>query len=541
MLQRVNGVNKVVAYYSKRTSPAESRYTSYDLETLAIYNALKHFRVYLLGINFTIITDCNAVKSTMSKRDLSPRVARWWTFMQDFQFEIKYKKGKFISHVDFLSRNPVEPPTPKSRNLHPEINLIDLSIDPDSSQSWLKNAQINDPETQNLISQLETGDLDSNQYLIKNDLLHYKPNPSAEPRMLVPKGYRLSILKLFHDENCHVGFDKVFHKIQKYFWFPSMAAFIKKYIFHCLVCTRKGHSGPKQGYLHPIYKTAVPFHTIHLDCTGPFPLSEEGYRHILLLVDGFTKFCLLKPLKTLNAQELIPIIRETVTLFGTPSLVVTDRGTNFSSNQIQGLFRDLNIEHHLIATGTPRSNGQVERYVATVINMLCTMCNDSSDWSSELWKVQQSINTNIQKSTGFSPLRLLIGVEANIPVVQARLSEVLDDDSLEPDIDVRSDRELAKQRLQIISKKMKERFDSIRRNNKNYNVGDLVYISQEHRRNDKLAPKFKGPYEILSIQPNDRYALKGLNNLRNIIVAKEKLRFWPGEWVEENTVAENAM
>ena len=105
----------------------------------------------------------------------------------------------------------------------------------------------------------------------------------------------------------------------------------------------------------------------------------------------------------------------------------------------------------MIATGTPRGNGQVERYVSTIINMLSTLCNEPSDWPNELWKVQQSINTTVQKSTGFSPLRLLIGVEANTPLVQAKLNEVIDSNRFEPHIDIAADRELAKQRLQQIS------------------------------------------------------------------------------------------
>lgn len=68
-------------------------------------------------------------------------------------------------------------------------------------------------------------------------------------------------------------------KISQNFWFPKMSAFIKKYIRHCLVCVKKNlHHGPKQGFLHPIDKTAIPFHTIHLDCTGPFSRSQDGYK-----------------------------------------------------------------------------------------------------------------------------------------------------------------------------------------------------------------------------------------------------------------------
>ena len=253
------------------------------------------------------------------------------------------------------------------------------------------------------------------------------------------------------------------------------------------------------------------------------------------MVDGFTKFCLLKPLKTLGAQELVPLIRDTITIFGTPRIVFTDRGTNFSSQQIRALFRELQINYHMIATGTPRGNGQVERYITTVIDMLYTICNGLPDWPSGLWKVQQSINTTVQKSTGFTPIRLLIGCNANILCIQSHLNDI---HAKECNVDVRADRELAFQNLCIEAEKFKNRFDAVRRDNKIFEIGNTVYVNQDHRRHDKLSPKFKGPYEIISLLPNDRYSLRGLNGLRNIIVAKDKIRLWPGEWVDDDTVVQ---
>lgn len=76
LIQKHGTNNKVVAYFSRRITEPESKYTSYELETLAVYNSLKHFRAYLFSIKFKIITDCNAIKSTMYKKGLSPRVAR---------------------------------------------------------------------------------------------------------------------------------------------------------------------------------------------------------------------------------------------------------------------------------------------------------------------------------------------------------------------------------------------------------------------------------------------------------------------------------
>lgn len=121
----------------------------------------------------------------------------------------------------------------------------------------------------------------------------------------------------------------------------------------------------------------------------------------------------------MGAQELVEKVRDSVIVFGTPSLIITDRGTNFNSRHMRELFHEWQVRHHMISTGTPRGNGQVERYVSTITNMLSTTCIDASDWPSVLSKVQLSLNTTVQKSTGFSPMRLLIGKNANVPTVQA--------------------------------------------------------------------------------------------------------------------------
>lgn len=66
-----------VAFFSKTASDCESRYHSYELETLAVVYALDRFRVYLTGIAFTIVSDCNSLVLTFKKKEVNPRIARW--------------------------------------------------------------------------------------------------------------------------------------------------------------------------------------------------------------------------------------------------------------------------------------------------------------------------------------------------------------------------------------------------------------------------------------------------------------------------------
>jgi len=93
-----------VFFFSKRTTDVESRYHSYELETLAIVYTLRRFRIYLQGISFKIATDCNALVMTLNKQNLNPRIARWALELQDFDYSTEHRPGKKMLHVDALSR-----------------------------------------------------------------------------------------------------------------------------------------------------------------------------------------------------------------------------------------------------------------------------------------------------------------------------------------------------------------------------------------------------------------------------------------------------
>ncbi|GFY74450.1 transposon Tf2-6 polyprotein [Trichonephila inaurata madagascariensis] len=92
---------------SKKTNTAEEKYSSYELEVLAIVAALKKLRVYLLGHKVKIVTDCSAFQKTMGKKDLVTRIARWAILLEEFDYEIIHRPGQRMKHVDALSRYPV--------------------------------------------------------------------------------------------------------------------------------------------------------------------------------------------------------------------------------------------------------------------------------------------------------------------------------------------------------------------------------------------------------------------------------------------------
>lgn len=82
----------------------ESKYHSFELETLAIVYALRRFRVYLHGKRFKIVTDCNSLALTLNKREMNPRIARWGLELQNYDYVLEHRSGSRMQHVDALSR-----------------------------------------------------------------------------------------------------------------------------------------------------------------------------------------------------------------------------------------------------------------------------------------------------------------------------------------------------------------------------------------------------------------------------------------------------
>lgn len=96
----------LILYYSILVKLAEQNYRSYELETIAVVSALQKLKVYIIKKPFNVITNCNALRTTLTKRDLVPRIARWWLATQEFDLQYKTVPGCKISHVDTLNRNP---------------------------------------------------------------------------------------------------------------------------------------------------------------------------------------------------------------------------------------------------------------------------------------------------------------------------------------------------------------------------------------------------------------------------------------------------
>ena len=99
-----DGSEKIVAFYSSVNNKAEARYSTTEQELLAIVQAIKNFRHYLLGHKFTLRTDHKALIYLCKSKDANSRLFRWFLSLQEFDFEVEHIQGR-VNFTDFLSRS----------------------------------------------------------------------------------------------------------------------------------------------------------------------------------------------------------------------------------------------------------------------------------------------------------------------------------------------------------------------------------------------------------------------------------------------------
>lgn len=98
-----NGELHPVYFSCSKITESENKYTSFELEALAVLEGVKKFHKYLLGIPYKIVTDCAAFKMTLRKKDLVTRVARWALLLQEYDYTIDNRSQSKMRHVDALS------------------------------------------------------------------------------------------------------------------------------------------------------------------------------------------------------------------------------------------------------------------------------------------------------------------------------------------------------------------------------------------------------------------------------------------------------
>lgn len=213
------------------------------------------------------------------------------------------------------------------------------------------------------------------------------------------------------------------------------------------------------------------------------------------------------------------VLNAMTSYFGLLKIIVSDRGTAFTSKAFEEYCAKFDIQHVKTAVRTQRANGQVERANGIILSFLRTAPGNSQrDWDLNLRDLQWSVNSQKNSSSGFSPNELVFDFKL-IDVVQNHIIATIHDDipDSEEDTSCAERRDLAKINMANERNRWKKRFDRKHSKPTEYEEGDLVVIENEVAATGeprKLEPKYKGPYIIARNLGRARYLIEDVPGMQ---------------------------
>jgi transposase InsO family protein len=115
-----------------------------------------------------------------------------------------------------------------------------------------------------------------------------------------------------------------------------------------------------------------PFTVWGLDIVGPFPCTVGGYRFLYVAIDKFTKWREATPVIKINKQSAVKFIKSILCRFRVPNRIITNNGSQFTSDAFQGYCEDFGIQICYASPAHLESNGQVELANAEILKGLKT-------------------------------------------------------------------------------------------------------------------------------------------------------------------------
>lgn len=210
---------------------------------------------------------------------------------------------------------------------------------------------------------------------------------------------------------------------------------------------------------------------------------------------------MFSPVKN-NTTE--PTTNALVKLFqkvGKPKLIVSDRARSFTSSKFKTYLQEQGTELHLIATGIPRRNGQVEHVMRTLFNLMRSMLTyeKESKWTTVLPQIEAVLNETVSSASGFTPNALMFGRKQRWPKEETLLEGI---PTVKP-ADCEAMKQQANRKLEQGRTKQQKKFNEKRLPAVQLKVGDQVVVQDTQKAGSgKLGVKYLGPYEV-------RYVLKG--------------------------------
>lgn len=481
-LEQRQGLSWVpLAFFSRKLSETEKKYSAFDRELLAAYSAVKHFKHFLEGRSFVLYTDHKPLTSAIkSQTDRSPRQTRHLSYIAEFTSDIRYIQGKFNVVADAFSRFSTSS-TSEEQCISSVGDFQRLSQD---------QAQSDEMETyRTATTGLQLHDVQFGTSTLLCD------TSTGVQRPVLPKSWTRSVFDHIHGLS-HAGARPTQRAISQRFVWHGMKRDIRKWCKECHACqSSKIHRHTKA----PLVERPLPkarFCSLHVDLVGPLPTSQ-GMTYLFTIIDRFTRWPEAIPIPDAHASTCATaLIHHWIARFGVPEEIVSDRGKQFTSTLWTECNKLLGIETHTTTAYHPQANGMVERFHRQLKAALKARTT-GPDWVTELPMVLLGIRSSWRVDPDCSPAELVYGTTLRLP---GEFLQPLDAQTVEPDSTFVKHLQDTMRSVQPPAPKFHGQQSAYVPTN--LSSTGYVYVRTDSHRHPLQRP-YQGPYRIIDI--NDKF------------------------------------
>lgn len=332
-------------------------------------------------------------------------------------------------------------------------------------------------------------------------------------QLVVPQSSRTAVMQLAHSSlmGGHMGIKKTISRIESKFFWPGMSSGIARFCRSCDECQRtvdKGRVGRAKLGRMPIIQE--PFSRVAVDIVGPIePRASDGSRYILTVVDYATKYPEAIALRKIDTISVAEALLDVFSRVGIPREILSDRGSQFTSDMIQEFYRLLSVRNIYTTPYHAMCNGLVERFNGVLKGMLKRMCREQpKQWPRFINPLLFAYRDVPQSSTKFSPFELIYGHVVRGPL--SLLRDLWEGKEQEAGEDTRTTYEYVidlRERLSETCKLAREELEKAgdsyqayydrKAKDRTLRVGQRVLLLLPTS-NNKLLAQWKGPYEVVS-------------------------------------------
>lgn len=341
-------------------------------------------------------------------------------------------------------------------------------------------------------------------------------NPSTNSvlyQVVVPHALKDTVLQLLHGNpvSGHLSADKVLKRAQQMCYWPFMFRDVKMWCKQCIPCDARRSPIPHQRAPMKTIVATEPFQKVAADILE-LPITSRGNRYVLVVQDYFSKYVNLYAIPDQRSITVAKCLFENfICEHGIPEMLHTDQGRQFESDLVKHLCQLLGIHKTRTSPYHPQCDGMIERFNRTLIDQLAkSLLQQAGEWDDCLNQVAMAYNTSPHSTTGFTPFFLTHGHEARMPANVLLPNNTPSSSTPGSPADYVAQ---LTQKLQSAFRSAEQNRDSAHNQQKRqydkhlkhtpYVSGDLVWLNDPTTSKQKLAPHWKGPFEVLECLGSD--------------------------------------